>query len=186
MRKHKLTPKWGQPNNDQDDSDDSQVFRKMKKLSTRKASRLGLSSSHKGQQIQAWIQDQTIQALTYYFDMWAPGYSGKSWYKVVADEYRIPRKTFRRRKKGRLVGLVGHLIGGKNQLRIFTEDEEKELARHISKFAQTGFPFMPTEIRRLAFEYVEVNEIKGFNLGSRKVARKWLGCFMDRHKGLTL
>ena len=69
---------------------------------------------------------------------------------------------FRRRTKGRLVGLAEHLIGGKNQPRIFTKDEEKELAGHITKFSQGGFPFTSVEIRALAFEYAEVNEIDGF------------------------
>ena len=128
-----------------------------------------------------------IQALTYYFDMWAPGYHGKVLgYKAVADEYRIPRETFRRRTKGRLVGLAGHLIRGKNQLRIFTEDEEEELAGHITKFAQAGFPFTPAEIRSLAFEFAEVNKIEGFSDSCGKAGRKWLRCFMKRHKGLTL
>ena len=82
--------------------DQSQVFHNTQKISTMTQSRIGTGSSHKGQKIQSWSQEQMIQALTYYFDMQAPGYHGKVLgYKAVADEYRIPRETFRRRTKGR-------------------------------------------------------------------------------------
>ena len=46
---------------------------------------------------------------------------------------------------------------------MFTPEEEHELAEHISKFAQAGFPFTPKKIRELAFEYAHLNDILGFN-----------------------
>ena len=73
-----------------------------------------------------------------------------------------PEKTFRRRVRGPLTGLFGHLSGGKSYPRIFTPEEEEELAEHISKFAQSGFPFTTVEIRGLGFEYAQERGIEGF------------------------
>ena len=69
---------------------------------------------------------------------------------------------------------------------IFTPEEEEELAEHISKFAQSGFPFTTVKIQGLGFEYAQEQGIEGFS-GIKKVAgRKWFKGFMSRHTGLTL
>ena len=82
--------------------------------------------------------------------------------------------------------MFGHLSGGKSYPCIFTPEEEEELAEHISKFAQSGFPFTTVEIRGLGFEYAQERGIEGFS-GMKKVAgRKWFKGFMSRHAGLTL
>ena len=95
-------------------------------------------------------------ALVQYFSQRAPGYSGKRYgYKKITEAYHLPKETFRRRVRGPLTGLFGHLSGGKDFPRIFTTEEELDLARHISMFAQAGFPFTTTEIRALGFEYAE-------------------------------
>ena len=81
--------------------------------------------------------------------------------------------------------MFGHLSGGMSYPRIFTPEEEEELAEHISKFAQSGFPFTTVEIRGLGFEYAQEWGIEGFS-GIKKVVQKWFKGFMSRHAGLTL
>ena len=143
--------------------------------------------NHKGDKLQLWDILDMRNALVQYFSQRAPGYTGKKFgYKKIADAYSIPRETFRRRVRGPLTGLFGHLSGGKSYPRIFTPEEEEELAEHISKFAQSGFPFTTVEIRGLGFEYAQERGIEGFS-GMKKVAgRKWFKGFMSRHAGLTL
>ena len=71
-------------------------------------------SNHKGDRLQLWKIENMRDALTLYFSQRAPGFRGKPFgYKRVADAYQIPRETFRRRVKGPLTGLFGHLAGGR-------------------------------------------------------------------------
>ena len=145
------------------------------------------NSSHKGQHLQVWATDDMKNALIMYFSQRAPGYTGAVFgYKKISGIFGIPRETFRRRLKGPLQGLFGHLSGGKDVPRIFTTNEEIDLAGHISSFAQSGFPFTPVEIRSLAFEYAEERGIEGFSAIHSNAGRKWFNGFMRRQDGLAL
>ena len=70
--------------------------------------------------------------------------------------------------------------------RIFTSDEESDLAKHISMFAQAGFPFPTTEIRTLGYEFAEERGIQGFSVVGKVASRKWFKGFMSKHAGLAL
>ena len=69
---------------------------------------------------------------------------------------------------------------------MFTPEEEHELAEHIGKFAQVGFPFTPKGIRELAFEYAHLNGIPGFNEMTKAAGYKWLKGFLRCNKQLTI
>ena len=69
---------------------------------------------------------------------------------------------------------------------MFTPEEEHELAVHISKFAQAGFPFTPKEIRELAFKYTHLKGIPGFNDMTKTSGYKWLRGFFRCNKQLTI
>ena len=107
-------------------------------------------------------------------------------YKKIADAYSIPRETFRQQVRGPLTGLFGHLSGGKDFPRIFTPDEELDLAKHISMLAQAGFPFTTTEIHTLGYEFAEERGIQGFSAVGKIASHKWFKGFMSRHTGLAL
>ena len=98
-------------------------------------------------------------------------------YKKIAETYNVPPETFHRCLSGPHKGYYGYLVGGKDQLHMFTREEEHELAEHIGKFAQAGFPFTPKEIRELAFEYAHLNGIPGFNDMTKTAGYKWLRVF---------
>ena len=68
------------------------------------------------------------------------------------DLYDLPTETFRRTSTWNLKGYYGHLSRGKDNPKVLTLKQEEELAGHIGKFTQKGFPFNPVEIRNLAFE----------------------------------
>ena len=113
------------------------------------------NSNHKGKNIQMWSIQVMKDALVYFFLMQSPSYlEPRSRYKTVAKLYGLLPETFCGRT-GLLKGFYGHLSGGKGIPRIFIPDEETELAGHIIKFAQAGFPFTLVEIRSIAFEFAE-------------------------------
>ena len=93
-------------------------------------------------------------------------------YKKIADAFSIPKETFRRHVSCPLTGLFGHLSGGKDYPRVFTSEEEEDLADHISKFAKLGFPFTTVKIRSLGFEYTEERDIEGFSVKKKVAGRK--------------
>ena len=71
-------------------------------------------SNHKDDKLQLWKVENMRNALVLYFSQRAPGFTGKPFgYKCIADAYKIPRETFRRRIKGPLRGLFGHIAGGR-------------------------------------------------------------------------
>ena len=86
---------------------------------------------------------------------------------------------------GPLTGLFGHLSRGKDYSCIFTSEDEEELAEHISKFAQSGFPFTTVKIQGLGFEYAEEWGIEGFSAIKKVAGRKWFKAFMKRHAALV-
>ena len=142
-----------------------------------KQSKRSSNSNHKGKNIQLWSVQVMKDALVYFFVMQSASYSGPRFgYKTVAKLYGIPPETFCRRTTGLLKGFYRHLSGGKGVPRIFTPDEENELAGHITKCAQAGFPFVPIEIRSIAFEFAEQNRKQGFSPKSlgNLAGRKWL------------
>ena len=118
------------------------------------------------------------QALLHHFTQQCSDYNGPVMgYKNIAETYNVPPETFRRCLSGPHKGYYGYLVGGKDQLRVFTPEEEHELAEHIGKFAQAGFPFTPKEIRELVFEYAHLNSIPGFNEMTKTAGYKWLRGF---------
>ena len=52
------------------------------------------------------------------------------------------------------------------------------------KFSWVGFPLSKHKFRKLAWEYAEVNGLKGFSLKQKKAGRKWLKSFLNRHPQL--
>ena len=145
----------------------------------------GPGSSHYKQKLQTWSTKMMKEALMFYFQ----GKSGDGpalGYKKVTQLYNLPKETFRKRTTGKYKGYYGYLCGGKDMPRIFSDDQEQELAGHISKFAQAGFPFTPTEIRDLTYEFASENDVSGFNMMNKSAGRKWQRYFMKRHKELTI
>ena len=72
--------------------------------------------------------DVIKQALQYNFTVNAKDYKGPQLgYKAIADLYKLPRETFRRRTTGELKGFYRHLSGGKDIPKILTHEQEVKL-----------------------------------------------------------
>lgn len=157
----------------------------LKKVYGRKPRLRSNKSSHKGEKLQVWTPQEMQRAIQRYNDG-LTGVKTRKGYKAVAKEFGVPAETLRRRLTGPHQGQAGHLLGGKGVPRIFTEREEHNLSLHIIKFAQAGFPFTPSEIQSLAFEYADLNHIEGFSTLSKKAGRKWRSGFLKRYPNLKI
>ena len=146
----------------------------------------GGGSSHKGSRLQQWSPVDMANAITTYFQQFHPNYVGpRRGYKGIARQYNVPAETFRRRIRGPFQGHPGHISGGKGLPRIFSIEKENELASHIQKFSEAGFPFTPKEIMHVAYQFAKKNNILGFSVSNKEAGRKWLHNFIDRYPDLV-
>ena len=144
-------------------------------------------SSHRGTRLQSWTPQTMHTALTVYFTQFLPSFRGKRrGYKSIADEYGIPRETFRRRTKMPFQGITDHIAGGRGLPRVFSIQQESELAAHILRFAEAGFPFTPLEIRQLAFEFAVDQGALGFSNNTNEAGMKWFKGFLMRYPQLSI
>lgn len=68
---------------------------------------------------------------------------------------------------------------------VFTDDEA-ELVEFLLKFARAGFPLCKKKVRILAWEYADINGIKGFSQLSKRGGKDWLKGFLKRHQRLRV
>lgn len=70
---------------------------------------------------------------------------------------------------------------------VFGTDAENELAQHVLKLESRGFGLTPLELRQLAYEYANSNNIpNNFNEEMQMAGYDWLQGFIKRHKELLL
>ena len=166
------------------------IPKKPQKLKTRATGAIGHRSAkvtHLNGNLQKWHIKDMKQALLHHFTQQRSDYNGPVMgYKKIAETYNIPPETFCRHLSGSHKGYYGYLAGGKDQSCMFTPKQEHELAEHIGKFAQAGFPFTPKEIQELAFEYAHLNSIPGFNEMRKTAGYKWLRVFLKCKKQLII
>ena len=55
----------------------------------------------------------------------------------------------------------------------FKTEDEDELTKVILKFQKSGFPLILSKVCSLAFQYAELNHIKGFSTKTKKAGCKW-------------
>ena len=51
----------------------------------------------------------------------------------------------------------------------------------IVKFQKAGFPLMISKVRKLAWQFADINNIKGFSTKTKKAGYKWAKFFLKRH-----
>ena len=125
------------------------------------------------------------QALQYYYTIHSEDYDGPHLgYMTIVDLYGLSRETFRRRTTRDLKGYYGHLSRGKGNPKVLTLKQDEELAGHIGKFTQKGFAFNPVEIRNLAFEYPDSNNMQELSQIKKSVGCKRLSGLLHCHKQL--
>lgn len=103
----------------------------------------------------------------------------------ASREYGIPKRTLLRYLSKASLPTAVSRFG--SFLPIFTEEQEEELMEYLVFMSECYFGLTPRDIRSLAFELAELNEIPHpFNASSRMAGYNWMKCFLKRHPGLKL
>ncbi|CAB3239735.1 unnamed protein product [Arctia plantaginis] len=100
--------------------------------------------------------------------------------RSAATKYNIPRRTLRDHLK------TGQEIKRLGKKPILTNEQEKDLASRIKKFASIGIPLTPKFIRKKAFLFCERYDIKNnFNKSKRIAGVDWLRFFLNRNPSIS-
>ncbi|XP_063897876.1 uncharacterized protein LOC135118817 [Helicoverpa armigera] len=100
--------------------------------------------------------------------------------------YGVPKATLKRRLDGvnRKAKEYVQIVGSEGDL---PSELETELCQHILEMESSLYGVTPFDIRQLAFELAEKNNIKNrFNKEKRIAGKKWYYAFMKRHPQLSL
>lgn len=124
--------------------------------------------------ISSWPESQLRDALAAVKD-------GMS-VKKAAVVFNIPRTTLRRRIQ---TGKIEKGSLGRNP--VFSNHQEKEIADHVVLLAKMFFGLTPIELRRVAFEFAEKNNIShNFNKNAKEAGMDWYYGFLRRNPTVSL
>lgn len=127
----------------------------------------------------AWSEDDMSRALHSYRN-------GDMGFNECCRQYGIPKPTFNRHLRGSNVSANEDIkiIGRQSILPI---DVENELVNHILKLESLMFGLTINDVRRLAFQIAEKNNIPhNFNKETQMAGKKWFYAFKSRHGQLAL
>nr|CAI5850855.1 unnamed protein product [Callosobruchus analis] len=100
--------------------------------------------------------------------------------------YTIPKPTFRRHLLSLNKNANENIIQ-KGRMTIFNKNVEHQLEQHILNLEARLFGVTITDVRRLAFQIAEQNNIRhNFNKETGMAGKAWYYAFMKRHKNLSL
>ncbi|KAJ8043342.1 Tigger transposable element-derived protein 2 [Holothuria leucospilota] len=106
--------------------------------------------------------------------------------RLTARMYRIPKSTLERhvKKEAETMNATTLKLGPTS---CFSSVQEEELKKHMLELESRGFGLTPMEIRTLAYDYAEANNIEHkFNKQKRVAGYSWLEAFMRRNPSLSL
>jgi len=69
---------------------------------------------------------------------------------------------------------------------VLSIDEEAELAEHLRKMAEIGFPCDQADTRQLAYEFAQKRRISGFSARKKSAGYYWFIGFLQRHPELSI
>lgn len=103
----------------------------------------------------------------------------------AARQYGIPKKT-----------LLRYLTKSSNSpslpclgsfSKVFTDEQEQQLVNHIIEMSECYYGLTERDVRSLAFELAEMNEIPHpFSQSEKLAGYDWLKCFLKRHPNISL
>lgn len=121
-----------------------------------------------------WTEEQLNKALD--------SIRGGRKIREVARAFEIHEATLRTRMK--MGNKEGPKLGRKP---IFSYEQEKELENHILAMAKLFYGISCLQLRRIAFEFAEANQItNNFDKSSRLAGKDWLTLFLKRNSGIRL
>jgi hypothetical protein len=102
--------------------------------------------------------------------------------REVGRSYNIPEATLRDKLKTN--------INTKVKLErkpVFSNEQEAVIKSHVIKLANMFFGITPIELRRLAYQFAEANNIKHrFDKELNMAGHDWLELFLKRHPEISL
>ena len=105
--------------------------------------------------------------------------------KTVARQYNIPPKTLRRHRDG-YVRAPGAVQLGRN-VPVLPLQFEEQLVRYIQIMESQMYALTTTDVRRLAYELAERQNLQHpFDRNTRMAGKDWLRSFMARHPTLSI
>lgn len=116
---------------------------------------------------------------------------GKMGYLKASKEFEVPRTTLEARVKKVRKGVLSRENSGKKGLGrhkpVFSSAQEHELEQHILSMEARLFGFTLSDLRSLAFELANRNDLPNqFNKEKKKAGKAWLYGFLKRHPNVTL
>ena len=105
---------------------------------------------------------------------------------AAAKQYSVPKATLKRHLDGKNWFAVEKtkVIGSVSDI---PPEVEKEICQHVMKLEECMFGITPKDLRMIAFEVAERNNIPHrFNREKKIAGKKWYYNFMRRHKELSL
>ncbi|XP_049887648.1 uncharacterized protein LOC126382007 [Pectinophora gossypiella] len=129
---------------------------------------------------QSWSEEDMARAV-------AAVVSGKMGYKLAARTFHIPRSTLQRRaskvRYQQPADDTKPLMGWYR--RVFTENQEKDLVGYIKSMQQYFICVSRRDIRELAFQYAEDNNLNHpFDVNTRMAGEDWVRSFLKRNPDL--
>ena len=107
--------------------------------------------------------------------------TGNKSLRFIARAWNVPLTILQRRVKGKIQGHKYSL--GKSTM--LNEQQEAELCLCIKTMSSRGFPMTKSNIQSLAMQFINANNIKGFNREKEKCGYYWFKRFMARHPDLS-
>jgi hypothetical protein len=102
--------------------------------------------------------------------------------REVGRSYNIPEATLRDKLKTNINTKVK--LGRKP---VFSNEQEAVIKSHVIKLANMFFGITPIELRRLAYQFAEANNIKHrFDKELNMAGHDWLELFLKRHPEISL
>lgn len=140
----------------------------------------GAQGSRKGLKLNKWNEADMQKALEEYRQKEA---EGVACLRNIAKSWRVPKSTLARRVKAPQLGLE-HASGRPT---VFNEAAEDELATVILDLARRGFPLSEIQIRKLATQFANANNLQVFSQKKENQAGYyWFKGFMRRHPELCV
>lgn len=106
----------------------------------------------------------------------------------ASKQFGVPRTTVQRLAK-QSNGPVGLLLKKHlgSKIPVFPESMERELVDHIKALDERYFGFSASELRKVAYQFAERNNIRHpFNDQKQEAGKDWLASFLSRHPELSL
>jgi len=157
----------------------ARTVKKAKKKAVQKSKKVLKKACREKKRYNQWDCGRLKSALEEYT---SKAKEGTANLRMIARAWDIPKSTLQRRLKGSVLG-TAHCSGRKPLL---SEAAKKELASVIELLASRGFPLGMKEVRDIAYQYSEKNNLNVFTSKHKEAGYYWFTGFLQRHPQLRI